>query len=65
MNSISTPTALTASASAVSYEDIASFQHSFCTSPSYRLDTVLYRCRTGTISLVALQAVVRYRLLCI
>ena len=37
MPSISAPTALTATASAVSYEHIASFQESFRTNPSYRL----------------------------
>ncbi len=37
MNSVSTPTALTAPASALSYEHIASFQHSFRTNPAYRL----------------------------
>src|SRR5262245_22062896 len=37
MNSVSTPTALTATAAAVSYEHIAAFQHSFCTNPTYRV----------------------------
>ena len=37
MHSISTPTVLTASASALSYEQIAAFQHSFRTNSAYRI----------------------------
>lgn len=37
MNSVSAPTALTATASALSYEHIASFQRSFRTNPAYRI----------------------------
>src|SRR5437899_388086 len=37
MNSVSTPTALTASAAALSYEHIAAFQPSFSTNPAYRI----------------------------
>ena len=37
MNSVSAPTALTATASALSAEHIASFQHSFRTNPTYRM----------------------------
>ena len=37
MNSVSAPTVLTASASALSYEHIAAFQHSFRTNPAYRI----------------------------
>src|SRR5207244_11949355 len=37
MNSVSTPTALTTSASALSYEHIAAFQQRFRTNPAYRI----------------------------
>ena len=37
MNSVSTPTVLTAAASALSYEHIAAFHHSFRTNPAYRV----------------------------
>src|SRR5206468_3380886 len=37
MHSVSTSTALTATASAVSYEHIAAFQDNFRTNPAYRL----------------------------
>jgi bleomycin hydrolase len=37
MNSVAAPTALTATASAVSYDHIVSFQHSFRTNSAYRL----------------------------
>ena len=37
MNSASAPTVLTASASALSYEHIAAFQHNFRTNPAYRV----------------------------
>ena len=37
MNSVSTPTAPTAPASALSYEHIAAFQHSFRTNPTSRI----------------------------
>ena len=37
MNSVSAPTVLTASASALSYEHIAAFQRSFRTNPAYRI----------------------------
>ena len=37
MNSVSAPPVLTAPASALSHDHIASFQHSFRTNPAYRL----------------------------
>ena len=37
MKNVSAPTVLTASASALSYEHIASFQQSFRTNPAYRI----------------------------
>ena len=37
MHSVSTPTVLTASASALSYEHIAAFYHSFRMHPAYRV----------------------------
>jgi hypothetical protein len=37
MNSVSAPTALTASASASSYAHITAFQHSSRTNPAYRI----------------------------